>query len=241
MMRKADNNFFFNIFRQTMYFIANHHLRPHYCYMAEPMDELIPTRATLIQRLKDWQDQSSWQDFFDTYWKLIYGVAIKGGLTGAEAQDVVQETMISVAKHMPTFEYDPAIGSFKTWLLNMTRWRITDQLRKRGPFAASQSAPEDTGTGTRTVDKVVDPAGPDLDALWNEEWEKNLLDAAMAKVKRRLDPQKYQIFDLYVNKEWAPEKVAATFGISVDQVYLAKHRTTELIKEEVKRLEKEVR
>jgi RNA polymerase sigma-70 factor (ECF subfamily) len=208
--------------------------------MAEPMDELIPTRATLIQRLKDWQDQSSWQDFFDTYWKLIYGVALKGGLTAAEAQDVVQETMISVAKHMPTFEYDPAIGSFKTWLLNMTRWRITDQLRKRGPFAAGHPAGEDTATGTRTVDKVVDPNSRDLDALWDAEWEKNLLDAALAKVKRRLDPQKYQIFDLYVNKGWPPEKVAATFGISVDQVYLAKHRTTELIKEEVKRLENKV-
>ncbi len=208
--------------------------------MAEPMDELIPTRATLIQRLKDWQDQSSWQDFFDTYWKLIYGVALKGGLTAAEAQDVVQETMISVAKHMPTFEYDPAIGSFKTWLLNMTRWRITDQLRKRGSFAAAHPAGEDTATGTRTVDKVVDPVSRDLDALWDAEWEKNLLDAALAKVKRQLDPQKYQIFDLYVNKEWAPEKVAAAFGISVDQVYLVKHRTTELIKEEVRRLEGKV-
>jgi RNA polymerase sigma-70 factor (ECF subfamily) len=202
------------------------------------MDELIPTRASLIQRLKNWQDQSSWQDFFDTYWRLIYGVAIKGGLTEAEAQDVVQETMISVAKHMPTFEYDPAIGSFKTWLLNMTRWRITDQLRKRGPFAANPAAADDTATGTRTVDKVADPVNRDLDALWDAEWEKNLLHAAIAKVKRRLDPQKYQIFDLYVNKGWAPEKVAATFGISIDQVYLAKHRTTEMIKEEVKRLEK---
>jgi RNA polymerase sigma factor (sigma-70 family) len=208
--------------------------------MAEPIDELIPTRATLIQRLKDWQDQSSWQDFFDTYWKLIYGVALKGGLTASEAQDVVQETMISVAKHMPTFKYDPAIGSFKTWLLNMTRWRITDQLRKRGPFVAGQPATEDAATGTRTVDKVIDPASQELDALWDAEWEKNLLDAAMAKVKRRLDPQKFQIFDLYVNKGWAPEKVAAAFGISVDQVYLAKHRTTELIKEEVKKLEQQV-
>ncbi|MFZ0828561.1 MAG: sigma-70 family RNA polymerase sigma factor [Verrucomicrobiia bacterium] len=208
--------------------------------MAEPMDELIPTRATLIQRLKNWQDQSSWQDFFDTYWRLIYGVALKGGLTATEAQDVVQETMISVAKHMPTFKYDPAIGSFKTWLLNMTRWRITDQLRKRGPFATENSLAEDTATGTRTVDKVVDPASQELDALWDAEWEKNLLTAALAKVKRRLDPQKYQIFDLYVNKGWAPEKVAATFGISVDQVYMAKHRTTELIKEEVKKLEQKV-
>jgi RNA polymerase sigma factor (sigma-70 family) len=209
--------------------------------MAEPMDELIPTRATLIQRLKNWQDQSSWQDFFDTYWKLIYGVALKGGLTAAEAQDVVQETMIAVARHMPTFEYDPAIGSFKTWLLNMTRWRITDQLRKRGPaFTASPSNSEDTATGTRTVDKVVDPASPALDALWNAEWEKTVLDAALARVKRRLDPQKYQIFDLYVNKAWPPEKVAAAFGISVDQVYLAKHRTTEMIREEVKKMEQKI-
>jgi RNA polymerase sigma factor (sigma-70 family) len=209
--------------------------------MAEPMDELIPTRATLIQRLKDWQDQASWQDFFDTYWKLIYGVALKGGLTEAEAQDVVQETMISVAKHMPTFKYDPAIGSFKTWLLNMTRWRITDQLRKRGPaFAAGHPASEDTTTGTRTVDRVVDPASLNLDAVWDAEWEKNLLDVAVVKIKRRLDPQKYQIFDLYVNKEWPPEKVAATFGVSVDQVYLAKHRTTEMIKEEVQKLEQKM-
>jgi len=202
------------------------------------MDELIPTRATLIQRLKDWQDQSSWQEFFDTYWKLIYCVAIKGGLTGTEAQDVVQETMMAVAKHMPTFEYDPAIGSFKSWLLNMTRWRITDQLRKRGPaFAAGHRTLEDTTTGTRTIDKIVDPAGLELDALWNAEWEANLLEAALAKIKRQIDPQKYQIFDLYVNKEWPPEKVAATFGVSVDQVYMAKHRTTELIKQEIKRLE----
>ena len=208
--------------------------------MAEPKDELIPTRATLIQRLKNWQDQSSWQDFFDTYWKLIYGVAIKGGLTPAEAEDVVQETMIAVARHMPSFKYDPAIGSFKTWLLNMTRWRITDQLRKRGPFVGYHSSLEDTATGTRIMDKVVDPAGRSLDALWDAEWEKNLYDAALAKVKRRLDPQKFQIFDLYVNKEWSPEKVAETFGISVEKVYLAKHRTMDMIKKEVKRLELEI-
>jgi len=40
-------------------------------------------------------------------------VALRGGLTRAEAEDVVQETLISVAKHMPTFKYDPTIGSFK--------------------------------------------------------------------------------------------------------------------------------
>jgi len=56
-------------------------------------------------------------------------------------------------------------------------------------------------------------------------------------VRRRLDPQKYQIFDFYVNKEWPSDDVAKAFGISIDQVYLAKHRVTQMITEEVKRLE----
>jgi RNA polymerase sigma-70 factor (ECF subfamily) len=79
-----------------------------------------------------------------------------------------------------------------------------------------------------------------LDRLWDAEWENNLLTAAVAKVKRRVDPQKFQIFDLYVNKEWPPAKVAKAFGVPIAQVYLAKHRVTEVIKEEVKRLEMEM-
>ena len=202
-------------------------------------DELIPTRASLINRLKDWQDQSSWQEFFDIYWKLIYGVARKAGLTDAESQDVVQVTMASVAKHMPIFQYDPAIGSFKAWLLIKTRWCIIDQFRKRGPFAEHRPISSQTN-GTGTVERVADPAGQALDTIWEAEWENNLVDAAIAKVKRHLDPQKYQIFDFYVNKNWPPEKVAARFSVSVDQVYLIKHRVTESIRAEVKRLEKEM-
>lgn len=204
--------------------------------MVKTDDELTATRTTLLQRLKNWQDQSSWQDFFDTYWRLIYSGALKAGLNEAEAQEVVQETMISVAKHMPTFEYDRTIGSFKAWLLTMTRWRITDQLRKRRRLAAHDSF-DDTDADARMTGKMMDPVSECLDALWDAEWQKNLLDAAIDKVRRRLDPQKYQIFDFYVNKEWPAEDVAKAFGISIDQVYLAKHRVTEMITEEVKRLE----
>ena len=204
--------------------------------MAHQTDELIPTRASLIVRLKDMHDNYSWQEFFDTYWKLIYGVARKSGMTDAEAQDVVQETMLSVAKHMPTFEYDSTIGSFKGWLLKLTRWRIIDQIRKRPPLASHRPLSEGTGTGT--VERVIDPESNVLDELWDAEWEKHLLEVSVANVKRKLDPQKYQIFDFYVNKDWPAEKVAERFRISVDQVYLAKHRITELIKAEVARLEK---
>jgi RNA polymerase sigma-70 factor (ECF subfamily) len=209
--------------------------------MPPAADPLIQTRATLIQRLKNWQDQTSWQDFFDTYWRLIYGVARKSGMTDAEAQDVVQETMLAVAKHMPAFTYDPAIGSFKAWLLNMTRWRILDQFRRRRTREIVKTKTEDSKTQTSFIDRIADPASQDFDGVWEREWQQNLLHTALDHVKRRVDPQKYQIFDSCVNKGWPPEKVAEGFGVSVNQVYLAKHRITEALKSEVERLEKHMR
>ena len=203
-------------------------------------DETDSTRASLINRLKNWRDEPSWHEFFRIYWKFIYGGARKAGLTDAEAQDVVQETLISVAKHMPTFRYDPAIGSFKSWLLNVTRWRILDQFRKRKAADGHKAPLNGSEPRTDSVEALPDPNAADLNAAWEVEWQTNLLNAAMNNLKRRIDPQKLQIFDFYVNKEWPPEKVAERFQISVDLVYQTKTRITEAIRTEVSRLEKEM-
>src|SRR5439155_16210578 len=142
--------------------------------MAKTVDNLIPTRSSLLSRLKNWDDQESWKDFFNTYWRLIYEVALKAGLSDAEAQEVVQETVILVAKKMQDFKYDPAVGSFKNWLLHTTRWRINDQFRKRHPEReAIRRRPEDTAR-TATIDRIPDPAGLVLEEEWDEEWKKSL-------------------------------------------------------------------
>jgi RNA polymerase sigma factor (sigma-70 family) len=204
--------------------------------VAKNDDEVIRTRATLLGRMKNWNDQSSWQEFFDLYWKLIYGVARKSGLSDAEAQDVVQESMVSVAKHMPSFKYNPALGTFRSWLLTLTRWRIVDQFRKRGPIALSHA---DDNARTSAIEKIADENNPDWVAVWEADWKKTVLDAAIARVKLRLDPQKFQIFDFYVNREWPPEKVALIFNVTVNQVYLVKNRVTEMLRDEFQRLEQE--
>ena len=205
--------------------------------MAEKRDEFIPTRRSLLSRLKDWDDQKSWRDFFTTYWKLIYGTAIKAGLTDAEAQDVVQDTVVTVAKKMKDFKYDPALGSFKGWLLTTTRWRITDQLRKRQYIGQPGERRGDGTDRTDTIERIPDPASLDLEAVWEEEWEKNLVDAALQRIKQKVSPKQYQIFDLHVIKNWPVPKVAQTLGVSRAQVYLAKHRTTNLLKKEIKQIE----
>ncbi len=119
----------------------------------------------------------------------------------------------------------------------MTRWRVTDQFRKRIPSAPQEHPKNDASSeGSSELDNIAGRAFSDFEALWETEWKKNLLEVAMARVRRSLDPQQYQIFHLYVNKEWPPDKVAKTFKVSVGQVYLAKHRVTEMVKEQVKRL-----
>ncbi len=94
-------------------------------------DDLLPTRRTLLSRLRDAGDQESWHEFFETYWRLIYRAAIHGGLHHAEAEDVVQETVLTVCRRIGQFRYDPAKGSFKGWLLQTTKWRIQDAWRSR--------------------------------------------------------------------------------------------------------------
>jgi len=202
--------------------------------MVEAKDELIATRTTLLARLKDWGDDSSWQEFFNIYSNLIRNVALKSGLTRAEAEDVVQETMVAAAKHIPSFKYDRKLGSFRHWLLNMSRWRISDQFRRRKKLTTE--LPDDLADETGQSSALVDEKTLNFDEFWESEWQKTLFDAAINKVKTSLDAEKYQIFDFLVNKQWSPEKVSKSFGISVNQVYLAKHRITGLIKKEVERL-----
>ncbi len=199
-------------------------------------DELIPTRASLLSRLKDWQDETSWKVFFDTYWKLIYNAAIKAGLSDAEAQDVVQETVITVFKTIPDFQYKAAGGSFKSWLLQLTAWRIGDQFRNRQRNIQRVNRLADSTARTATVEGVPDPAGSGMEAIWDEEWEQNLMNAATERVKRAVDPKQYQIFDLYVLKNWPARKVASTLKVNLGRVYLAKHRIGTMIRKEIKYL-----
>lgn len=198
---------------------------------------LIPTRDSLLSRLKDWQDDASWRDFFNTYWRLIHGVALKAGLSEQEAEDVVQETLITVARRIPEFQYDRSVCSFKTWLMNLTRWRIIDQIRKRRPSAPPQSPDVDAATGTSAMDRLPHPSSLNLDAVWEEEWRRHLIDTAVERVKLKVNPEHFQIFHLCVFKERPLKQVAAELGIGLALVYMAKHRVSVALKKEIRRLE----
>ena len=198
------------------------------------------TRKSLIARLDNWEDQKTWDEFYQTYWRLIYSVAIRAGLRPEEAFDCVQETILSIAKQSKKKLYDPEQGSFKTWLMNMTRWRINDQFRKRKKDTAMTGGDWEDDRKTAVIDRVEDPNGDVLSRLWDVEWKKNIADAALARVKAQVSPKQYQIFDFYVIRQWDAQKVQQKLNVSMAQVYLAKHRVGAVLKKELAKLEEEI-
>ena len=198
--------------------------------MRQTPDPFLPTRQSLLSRRRRWDDHAGWQEFFDTYWKLIYAFARQAGLSDAEAQDVVQETILSVAKKMPEFKYDPKVCSFKGWLRHVTEKRIVDGLRKRSREALAETTP---GEASAEDEAAAEPGGAtesELEAVWDAEWEKNLLAAALERLQMQVSSKQFQIFHRHVIEERPAREVCATLGVSLAQVYLAKHRLSRLLK-----------
>ena len=96
-------------------------------------DYLLPPGCKgLIDVLKkDEGEKANWKNFFDSYWRLIYDAALKAGLTEGEAGEVIQELMLDVGWKVLKLGFDPTKGSFKGWVIHLTRWRIIDKLKKR--------------------------------------------------------------------------------------------------------------
>ena len=202
--------------------------------MNPPPGNRIPTRASLLSRMKNWDDRDSWQDFYDTYWRLIHGVALKAGLTEDEANEALQETVIAVAEEIRKFKYDPEKGSFKAWLLQQTRWRIVGQFRKRNRHQRKIAGEQGR---TALMEEVADPATEEVsESLWDEEWQQNLFAVALERVKTQVDPRTFQIFQLRVLQDRPAAEVSKILGVSRALVYVAKNRVSNRIKKEMQRL-----
>jgi RNA polymerase sigma factor (sigma-70 family) len=202
-------------------------------------DLSLQTRRSLLSRLRDHEDKESWQTFFDRYWRLLYNVARRAGLDDVDAQDVVQDTVIAVAKEIPDFRYDRERGTFKQWLFRILRRRVSDHFRKLYRRPAHADISPETLEETGDADAIVMRDGVSLSEAWDQEWQRSVLDAAIAQVRAQANPKHFQVFDYCVLKEWPVAKVASTLGMNAAQVYLARHRVSSAVKRAARRIEGE--
>ncbi len=195
-----------------------------------------------MSRLEKSDDTASWEEFVSIYRKSIYQQARQANLSHDEAEDVAQETLLTIWKKIRSgdFHYKPETGRFRGFLAQTTRWRIDDYRRKRQrqPQAADRPARRRTSS-TATMDRLVDPQTPDQEAMVSAEWSKAILDAAVKRVKERVKPKQFQLFEHYVLKQWPAQRVVEAFGVSRAQVFLAKLRVSRLVRDEAEKLKKE--
>ncbi len=190
---------------------------------SEPSQESLRTSLSLLNRLRDPADHASWERFYARYEPLITAVARKAGLGHAEVDDVVQETLIEVAKQMPEFCYDVSKGTFKGWLLTILRRRIYNHWRSQSYQAGKLRLPRAESFESQLMEM---PGGDEieLEKIWDMEWRDHTVQLALEAVRTQVKPLQFQLFQLHVLKGISAQEVARRLGVKLMQVYWAKLR-----------------
>lgn len=197
----------------------------------------LTTRSSLLARLKDLDDEVSWQDFNRIYREFVKRLALRSRLSEYEAEDVVQEVLVSVARHIGRYRYNRAASSFRHWLTAVIRWRIGDQRRRQLRYSRvfTQSLDDD---GQKHPAQCVNalPAASIAVPPGEEEWGRSLVQAALNRVKDQVSAKQYQIYYLHVLNERPVAEVCRRLKVNRGQVYLAKHRVGRQIAKEIQAL-----
>ena len=194
------------------------------------------TRASLLVRIRDGRDQEAWRQFVQLYAPVVYGFARKRGLQDADAADVMQDVLRSVAGAAGGSTTTPP-RHFRGWLFTVARNKVFNFLeanrhnlargtrRHRRPRAAGGGARPRVGPGR----------------AWDEEYERNLAALAMRHVQGEVQPATWQAFWQTAVEGRPPARRAGRLGMSAGAVYVARSRVLARLKEEVQRLQERTR
>jgi RNA polymerase sigma-70 factor (ECF subfamily) len=189
------------------------------------MAEIPATRASLLVRLRDPRDEAAWGEFVDLYAPLLYHYARKQGLQDADAVDLCQEVISTVAGAVGRLEYDQRRGTFRGWLFTIVRrklsnWRRAQKHRPRGSG--------DSGTQRRLEQCPVAEAA---EAEWEADWQERVYAWACEQVRRDVSDATWQAFRRTAIDGQPGKQVAADLGLTVAAVYHARSRVLARLKE----------
>ena len=140
---------------------------------------------------------------------------------------MTQNVLLKLAAKMRDFTYDPS-RSFRGWLKTITHHACSD-------FQASRQRP---GLGSQAGDLLQTvEAREDLAKHLEQEFDRELLEEAMYRVRLRVAPQTWQAFCLTAVEGLSGAEAAARIPMQVAQVFVAKRRVQKMLQEEVARLE----
>jgi RNA polymerase sigma-70 factor (ECF subfamily) len=190
----------------------------------------IATSPSLLLRLRNAEDAEAWERFFELYSGTILAFARARGCAPHEANDVLQETMVYLLRIMPSFEYDPAKGTFRGYLFRVVDGRVKDAYRRKRHECELE---EERDALRLLIDR------PDEDGIeaaqweWDRIWNQNLLLQAIEGVRKRVTASTYAAFERCVIREESGTEVAKDLNVSRDAVYKSCARFMALLRKEV--------
>jgi RNA polymerase sigma-70 factor (ECF subfamily) len=190
-----------------------------------PPNDPMPTRPSLLLRIRDADDRSAWEQFVALYAPMIYRFVRRRGLQDADAADVTQDVLRVVATKARCLDYDPTLGSFRAWLFTVTRNTMINARKHR--------ARHPQGTGDTAMQHRLDArAAPSADeeAVWEQEYRQRRLTWAAERVRGHCEESTWQAFWRTAVEGQSPRSVAEALGLSVGAVHIAKSRVIARLK-----------
>jgi RNA polymerase sigma-70 factor (ECF subfamily) len=189
------------------------------------------TSTTLLGKLRNHPaDAVAWQEFVRRYQPRIHSYCVACRLQPADADDVTQTVLLKLLTRMRQFRYDPA-GSFRAWLRTVTLHALSDFLAER----------REQGSGDSGILHLLQniEAYEGLARQLEAEFDQELLEEALRRVRPRVPEQQWEAFRLTVLEGLCGADAAAQLGMLVATVYTAKGKVHKLVRDEIRRLEEQ--
>ncbi len=183
------------------------------------MDVKTVTSTALLQGLRDHDNSEAWQQFMRRYEPMLMACARRAGLSEHDGRDVIQETLMVFMESYRDGKYDRERGRLRHWLQGIVFNKIRQAWRRQGNREVQVI--DQTGV-TKFLNRVPDEA--EIADIFDEEWERGVMNECLREVRREVDDKTFQAFKLYTMDAWPPEKVADHLGISKNAVYVYKKR-----------------
>jgi len=177
---------------------------------------LTQTTTTLLDKLRDPENRTVWQEFDARYRPILHAFAHRLGLGDDDAADAAQEALAQFARAYRSGRYERGRGRLRSWIIGIARNCIIDALRAR---AARREQ--------RGISALADVPGEDrLADIWDGECQREILRQGLNALREhtRLEPQTIRAFELLALGQRTSAEVAAECDMTMNDVYLAKHR-----------------
>jgi RNA polymerase sigma-70 factor (ECF subfamily) len=183
------------------------------------------TRQSLLFRAQT-GEEAAWKDLTDLYRPLILGWLGRHGVPPTDLEDLTQDVLLSVVKHLPTFEHSGRLGAFRSWLRTIVCSRMTDYWRGAGVSAHASG-----GSGaTAALEQIADPDSG-LNRQWDEEHDRYVLGCLLDLVDEEFEPPTLRAFRRLALDGASGAEVARELGLSVAAAYVAKSRVLRRIRQ----------